>query len=172
MKKARFDCVLSQEEKVKLEKTAEAIGLTSSGLFRLFIKKLPANNDETIIKNTQKNNSIVRISFRIDQETYSRIKETTLIGKNQSPSAFAKKVLIASIEKKPILMEEETSILKESNFHLSIINNNINQIAKSLNINPKNSNQVIGIDFESIQDLLSKNLEAVRSLYSSSLERA
>ena len=81
-------------------------------------------------------------------------------------------MLIASIEKKPILMEEETSILKESNFHLSIINNNINQIAKSLNINPKNSNQVIGIDFESIQDLLSKNLEAVRSLYSSSLERA
>ena len=80
--------------------------------------------------------------------------------------------MIASIEKKPILMEEETSIIKESNFHLSIINNNINQIAKSLNINPKNSSQVIGIDFESIQDILSKNLEAVRSLYSSSLERA
>lgn len=154
---ASFRFELTEEENERLANLAKCQGVSKAKVLRWLISKLPGDDENAIVeKEKTKSGEKRRIQIRVSDEAYKAIQERAALGKYQTPSAWVKRLVEASVKQVPILATDEKRLLSRYINELIMIGNNINQIAHAANIDPRNTKQLASLNLEEMAAVVRK----------------
>lgn len=80
-------------------------------------------------------------------------------------------VVLAALHREPVLTDSEISALRESNREMAAIGRNLNQIARALNIDFRESDKLKHEDIEKLAERIEHHKEQVSALLSRNMSR-
>ena len=156
----KTECTLKQSEKDLWKKHCKRLGLTQSAVLRMLINNEIKENNQ--VKNSVKSSvneptnddkKVNQISIRLSDYYFNKLKNKMDLEGYFSQTNWVVACVIYSLNKEPILTENEIFALRESNREISALGGNLNQIARVLNKYPDQSRK---IKPEIINDLLNQ----------------
>lgn len=145
-KKAKIDVKINQETKEKWKMFCRTHGQTETAMLNKILNKILPEEIETIDDSVRGG----KVTVRLPIEAVQTGKERAVAEGYKWTSTWFANLILANLFEEPVLTDEEIFVLRESNRGLKAIGRNLNQIAKALNINIKNS------EFVGLSDVLQK----------------
>ena len=152
----KTECTLKQSEKDLWKKHCKSLGLTQSAVLRMLINNEIKENNKvknSVNEPTNDDKKIQKITIRLSGNNVNKLKNKMDLEGYFNPTNWVVACVIYSLNKEPILTENEIFALRESNREISALGGNLNQIARVLNKYPDQSRK---INPEIINDLLNQ----------------
>jgi len=141
----KTECTLNQSEKDLWKKHCKSLGLTQSAVLRMLINKEIKENNKTlnsINESGDDDKKIHKITIRLSGNNVNKLKNKMNLEGYLTPTNWVVACVIYSLNKQPILTENEIFALRESNREISALGGNLNQIARVLNKYPDQSRKL------------------------------
>lgn len=153
------------EIKALLQDEADKLKVTKSELLRSLIIGLKVSASEKVVLNVD--TEIKRFTLRLPKFLVDAAKLKAK-SKGMTTTRWIESLIKMSVLKKTTLTEEELIFIRENKRQLLAIGNNINQIAKHLNIqamdNKKINSDILKLELlQELQALINKNIETINS---------
>lgn len=167
-KSYRIERRVTKEQKEAWQAFCHAQGVSESDMLGLMIQKVTAGAIAFDLKGL-KENKTDKLTIRLIARDKDRITERAKAEGFTSRTAWLTAVAMANLNREPVLTESEIQALRTSNRELAAIGRNLNQIAKVLNTEFRESDKLnrqavialsekIDSHREQIADLLKRNL--------------
>ena len=157
--KARVD----METKAAFQAAAARQGTSEARLLHLLVSTFLRSNalDADPVAATELKNE--RFSFRLHAKLKQDLSKRA-VKQGMSPSSYLVGMIRAHLSQKSYFTEPELVALKDSNYQLSRIGSNINQIARALNTSLDNAHMARAKEIEQIRPHVMECRELVRAL--------
>ena len=165
---ARVEIRLTDDEKSSWKQYCHDLGVTESGMMRQLIKSATpdvANTDD--FKPARTNKITIRLSDNEIEKLEAQAKGEGYL----TPTSWVKASVVASLQRSPILTESETHALRESNRQLAALGRNLNQIARVLNIEFRESDKITKEMIELLSGQINQHRSKVHQLINQSHRR-
>lgn len=169
MASLRFE--YTTEEKEKLDAFAKSQGVSKAKVLCWLISKLPGQalpSSEPPQANQKKEH---QLRLRLTSSEYRAIAERTNLDQWQSPSAWVYSLVSSHINSTPVLTDNELAQLNAVERQLRKIGNNINQIAKAANVDPRNAQQLASINLEALSTLVNQAIHLSEDIQTGAAKR-
>ncbi len=165
---ARVEIRLSDIEKSNWQQYCRSNGVSESNMMRMLMNKAaPDIADICEFKEAKTNKVTIRLSNEDMNKLAVQAEEEGYL--NQTSWVTAS--VLANINRTPVLTKDETNALRESNRQLAAIGRNINQIARVLNIEFRQSDRITAEMIELLSKSLDEHREEVYRLINKSSHR-
>ncbi|RLV58104.1 plasmid mobilization relaxosome protein MobC [Parashewanella curva] len=152
---------LEPDEKSHWQEYCRSHSMSEAQMLRMLINKaspLAANTDNFKESRTNK------VTIRLDSQNH---KKLSMLAKEEgyfSQTNWVTSTVLAHLHRSPVLSVEEMQVLRESNRQLSAIGRNLNQIAKVLNIEFRESDKITKEMIEMLSHRIDKHKDKVYTL--------
>ncbi|MBM7074255.1 plasmid mobilization relaxosome protein MobC [Shewanella sp. 202IG2-18] len=165
---ARIEILLSDEEKSNLRHYCDTKGITASSMVRTLINQSSPDTAITSDFREVKTNKItVRFSANNLHAIAARAKSEGYV----SQTNWATACILSQLYKQPVLSNEETNVLRQSNRQLAAIGRNLNQIARVLNIEFRESDKITKDMIEMLESKINQHKQKVSDLLNKNCQR-
>ncbi|RLV57998.1 plasmid mobilization relaxosome protein MobC [Parashewanella curva] len=165
---ARVEIRLTDDEKSNWKSYCKSQGVSESCMMRQLIKhSVPDIAYNESFKQAKTNKITIRLSSHEFVKLESQAKAEGYI----NPTSWVKASVTASLQRNPIITDSEVNALRESNRQLAAIGRNLNQIARVLNIEFRESNKVTKDMIEMLTKRLNSHRTKVNKLIHQSYHR-
>ncbi|RLV60400.1 plasmid mobilization relaxosome protein MobC [Parashewanella curva] len=158
---ARIEILLSDEEKTNLRDYCDTQGITASSMIRTLINQSsPGVANTNDFKELKTNKITIRLSDHNHHLLSTRAKSEGYL----SQTNWASACILSRLHQEPVLSDDEINILRQSNRQLSAIGRNLNQIARVLNIEFRESDKITKGMIEMLSNRIDKHKDKVYKL--------
>ncbi|RLV58249.1 plasmid mobilization relaxosome protein MobC [Parashewanella curva] len=158
---ARIEVLLSDNEKSSLKHYCSSKGLTASCLIRSLLRQ---TSQEVANAGDFRELKTNKITVRLSSFNLSLLAQRAKSEGYVNQTNWASACILAKLHRSPILSVEEMQVLRESNRQLSAIGRNLNQIAKVLNIEFRESDKITKEMIEMLSHRIDKHKDKVYKL--------
>ncbi len=162
--------VTATQKKQLAELSKQRLGRASASAYIRHLITAALGENPTVTAETQQGRKTPMSRLEIRLQQGERFALIDLAEKTKSsPQFYLVSLLRAHLLRKPQLLGAELEILRESNYQLSKIGTNLNQIARALN-----AREIRTVDMETIDALtgeVKKHTQTMRTIISANLER-
>ncbi len=127
----------------------------------------PCSDIETQFKEVLTN----RITIRLTSNNLAEITKQAKLEGYLNQSNWVPAAVLSNIHRDPVLTDNETQALRESNRQLAAIGRNLNQIAKILNIEFRESDKITKEMIQLLEDKLIQHKQKVNTLLTKNCQR-
>lgn len=165
----RVEARLTDSDKKAWVTFCKANGLRESDMLRRMIQRVAggAVTLDGCEGETRSCKLTIRLSPTQDRRLAERAKEEGYC----SRTSWVTAMVLAELHKEPVLTDAEISALRESNRELAAIGRNLNQVARALNIEFRESDKLKQDAIEKLVELIELHTEQVASLLSRNMNR-
>lgn len=161
---------LSDSEKSDWSEFCHAAGESEAVMLRRMILKVSAGTVPSVTSNREEpKTGKVTVRFT-DQEKVALLSKAELEGYG-NPTRWATAVLRAALHREPVLTDSEIAALRESNRQLAAIGRNLNQVARALNIEFRESDKLKREAIERLVERIEQHKGLVSGLIDRNLNR-
>lgn len=168
---ARIVKRVTSEEKKKIQFFCKEHGITESEFFGLLIHRaLSSVSDEVPITlpDDVKNK---KITIRLDERTFMQVESHAQEEGFSNRTSWLRNLLVAKINSEPMLSVTEVAALRESNRELSAIGRNLNQIARAINIEFRESDKLRHEYLVMLNQVIEEHKEQVANVINAAMQR-
>lgn len=134
---------VTAEEKKKIQFFCSEHGITESEFLGLLIQRaLSSVSDEAPLINLPNEVKNRLIGIRLDNDTFMKVEAYARAEGFSNRTSWVRNLLMAKLNNEPMLSAPEVAALRESNRQLSAIGRNLNQIARAINIEFRESDKL------------------------------
>lgn len=167
----RAETRLSEEDKRAWVAFCKQAGIKESQMLRQMILKVSRGTDSPppeADKDEPKTSKVtVRLSKRERQQILDRVAQEGF----SNPTQWATALVRSALHREPVLTASEISALRASNRELAAIGRNLNQVARALNIEFRDSDKLKQDDIEKLADRIEQHKDLVAGLLSRNMNR-
>lgn len=169
-KSYRIERRVTKEQKEAWQAFCHAQGVSESDMLGLMIEKVTAGSvalDHKGLKETKTDQLNIRLNTRDMKRITKRAKAEGFI----SRTAWLTAVAMANLNREPVLTESEIQALRTSNRELAAIGRNLNQIAKVLNTEFRESDKLNRQAVLALSEKIDSHREEVAGLLQRNLNK-
>jgi len=137
----RVETRLSDTDKAAWKGFCLSQGRTESDMLRMMIQRVTAQQDVDQSQQYQSSRS-KQINIRLTENNLSILDQRAKEEGYQNRTKWTTAVVLAALNHEPVLTENEINALRESNRELAALGRNLNQIARALNIEFRDSDKI------------------------------
>ncbi|RLV58302.1 plasmid mobilization relaxosome protein MobC [Parashewanella curva] len=152
---------LTDEEKENWLLYCQSSGISQSDMLRMLINRSSPIAKLAIPFNETKSD---KVTVRLSEHTLKMLKEQAKYEGYLNQSHWVRAAILSKLRNKPVLSITETDALKESNRQLAAIGRNLNQIARVLNIEFRQSDKITAEMIELLVDRINQHSTKVEDL--------
>lgn len=112
-----------------------------------------------------------KLTIRLGRDAERKAIERAKAEKFPSRTTWATSLFLSVLNKTPVLNEEEVNLLRESNRELAAIGRNLNQVARALNIEFRESDRINRKAIESLANQIEMHRDKVAALLDKGMNR-
>lgn len=161
---------LTPEQKEKWSAFCAAQGVTESDMLGMMIERVTSGAVENNTKGLGEAKT-AQLNIRATPAVLNRISERAKSEGFTSRTAWATNVLSQALTSKPSINDDELSMIRASNRELSAIGRNLNQIARQLNIEFRDSDRLTKEAIEALSSKIDEHKSLVAALLDKSQKR-
>lgn len=169
-KSYRIERRVTKEQKEAWQAFCHAQGVSESDMLGLMIEKVTAGSvalDHKGLKETKTD----QLNIRLNTRDMKRITERAKAEGFTSRTAWLTAVAMANLNREPVLTESEIQALRTSNRELAAIGRNLNQIAKVLNTEFRESDKLNRQAVLALSEKIDSHREEVAGLLQRNLNK-
>jgi len=166
----RAETRLSQEEKDQWVRFCSQAGASEAELLRKMIMKVsgsPAPEERQAQEEPKSSKITVRLTNREKRKIQDRVKTEGY----STRTAWASAAVRAALHHEPVLTEREIMALRESNRELAAIGRNLNQMARAINIDWRESEKLKLDHIEKLAGRIEHHKDQVSELLDRNMNR-
>lgn len=161
---------VTAEQKEAWKSFCKTQGVGESEMLGIILEKVTAGQVDTGFSETDEARS-GQLSVRFHPKDFQRMTARAKADGFPSRTSWLNRLALTTLNKTPVLTELERNVLRESNRELSAIGRNLNQIARVLNIDFRESDKITKQAVEDLAGSIERHTEKVAALISKSLNR-
>lgn len=161
----RIETRVSESEKQAWKNFCEVNGLSEAAMLKFIIEKVSGGHVDFERRNLKEKKSN-KITLRLTDNEMSNVMEMAKQDGFFNKTEWVYSIVKNKIHKGVILNHEETALLRESNRQIAALGRNLNQIARKLNIEFRESDLVSKQMIESIVASVNQHKAKVERLIS------
>ncbi|MBM7073263.1 plasmid mobilization relaxosome protein MobC [Shewanella sp. 202IG2-18] len=159
---------LSDTEKINWQGFCQSCGISQSNMLRMMINRVaPIDSANSSFQEVKTN----RITIRFTSDNLKKIAYKAKEEGYPNQSNWARANVLASLYREPVLTCEEVNSLRESNRQLAAIGRNLNQIARVLNIEFRESDKITKDMIEMLENKIDHHKQKVNDLLNKNCQR-
>lgn len=151
---------VTPEEKKKIQVFCQDHGLTESEFFGLLISRALASVSTEEIQVEDSEVKDKKITVRLGDSDFQKVGLHAKAEGFSNRTVWLRNILLGKINDEPVISGGELAALRESNRQISAIGRNLNQIARSINIEFRDSDKLK----KEYLDMLSEVIEEHKTL--------
>ncbi|MGB0893809.1 MAG: plasmid mobilization protein [Parashewanella sp.] len=159
---------LSDDEKINWQGFCQSCGISQSDMLRMMINRVAPNDSINSDFQEVRTN---RITIRFTSDNLNKITYKAKAEGYPNQSNWARATVLASLYREPVLSNDEVNVLRESNRQLAAIGRNLNQIARVLNIEFRESDKITKEMIEMLENRLNQHKQKVNDLLNKNCQR-
>ena len=166
----RAETRLSEDTKRAWAKFCKDSGMSEADMLRKMIERVTGGvaTSEDAEPNEPKSGKItMRFTEREQREILKRAKREGFPNRTN----WATAVILASLHREPVLNDKELATLRESNRELAAIGRNLNQVARALNIEFRDSDKLKLEGIEKLAERIEHHKDLVADLLTRNMSR-
>lgn len=137
----RIEARLTPDEKEAWRRFCQARGVSEADMLRLMIERVSGGEVPVAFSGLTDNKS-EKLTLRLSAKDQQRLIKRARAEGYPSRTTWTTALVLATLYREPVLTDTEITALRESNRELAAIGRNLNQIAKALNIEFRNSDKM------------------------------
>lgn len=145
-------------------------GVSESAMLRQMIARVTNETIKTKLPDYQAGRSN-QINIRLNDDGISALDDRASREGYRNRGGWTTAVVLAALYREPVLTDEEVEALRESNRELASIGRNLNQMARALNIEFRESDKLKQEDIEKLAERIEQHKEQVATLLSRNMNR-
>ncbi len=158
---------IDPEIKKRFKQIAKRQGMTESELLRQMVARVigkPSESENDIFRNC-------RVTLSFTEDEFSRIKKRSRADGFYRHTAWIVSVLRTVLLREPQFSGDEIAVIRESNRELSAIGRNLNQIARAINIDSKETVRLQASDLRNLRNMFIEHRKMISKLIDKCLNR-
>lgn len=112
-----------------------------------------------------------QIKIRLNDEGLAVLDDKAMREGYRSRAGWTIAVVLAALNREPVLTDLEIAVLRESNRELAAIGRNLNQVARALNIEFRESDKIKRESIEKLAERIEEHKDQVAGLLSRNMNR-
>ncbi len=166
----RIEARISSSEKSSWQQFCLSKGLKESCMLRMMINQLTNYSSSSLLPTT-KESMDQKITIRLSTKQQNMLKKKALTEGYLNQTHWVQACVFAQLFKDPVLTDEEISALRQSNRQIAAIGCNLNQIARILNIEFRESDKITSEAIAQLNARIDKHKQYVAKLLQKNLHR-
>lgn len=160
---------VTPEVKAKWQVFCKSRGVSESDMLAMMIEKVTGETIlETRFESAEAEAREKKITIRMNADDFARVQERSLAEGFPNKTNWVTQLVLSTVDNAPVFTTEEVNAVRASNRELSAIGRNLNQIARQLNIEFRDSDRLTK---DSIEQLASK-IDEHKTLVSTLLDKS
>ncbi|WJT10906.1 plasmid mobilization relaxosome protein MobC [Vibrio harveyi] len=168
---AQTKAQLTDQEKAAWKQFCESNGTTESEMIRMMISRV----SEGIIQDTDEayksDPKSGKITIRLSASNQNKLTKRARLEGYPNRTKWTTAIVLAALHKEPVLSESEIAVLRESNRELEAIGRNLNQIARTLNIEFREGDRLKLEAVEALTARIEQHKDSVATLINKNMNR-
>ncbi|MBM7073486.1 plasmid mobilization relaxosome protein MobC [Shewanella sp. 202IG2-18] len=153
--------LLTEVEKSNWKNFCQSHGMSESEMLRMLINRVAPEASNTDNFRENRNN---KITIRLSNENHKKLSYRAKSEGYLSETSWVNASVMANLYREPILTKEEMGVLRDSNRQLAAIGRNLNQIARVLNIEFRESDKITKVMIEGLTEQINLHKHKVYKL--------
>ncbi|SHJ84124.1 plasmid mobilization relaxosome protein MobC [Halomonas caseinilytica] len=167
----RVEARLTEIEKSAWTQFCKANGLRESDMLRRMIQRV-AGRAVTVMADDQEEEARSRkLTIRLSPTQERWLAQRAQEEGYPSRTSWVTSMVMAELYQEPVLTDAEVAVLRESNRELRAIGKNLNQVAKVLNIEFRESDKLKREAIEALAERIEQHKDQVATLLSRNMNR-
>lgn len=163
-------CDLDEDEKKAWVAFCKSNGVSEAAMLRQMIARV-SNGQVPIKQPDYQAGRSNQIKIRLNGEGLAALDKRASKEGYSNRTGWTTGVVLAALYREPVLTDGEVEALRESNRELAAIGRNLNQVARALNIEFRESDKLKQESIEKLAERIEKHKEQVAGLLSRNMSR-
>ncbi|MDW2116336.1 plasmid mobilization relaxosome protein MobC [Vibrio sp. 1731] len=167
---AQTKAQLTEQEKTAWKQFCDDNGTTESKMIRMMIGKVARGvlESETDFQKQPKTN---QVNIRLSTSDQQKLTKKAKLEGYPNRTKWTTAVVLRALHQEPVLSEQEIAALRESNRELAAIGRNLNQIARTLNIEFREGDRLKLEAVEALTARIEQHKDSVATLINKNMNR-
>ncbi|EJT4224696.1 MULTISPECIES: plasmid mobilization protein [Vibrio harveyi group] len=167
---AQTKAQLTEQEKAAWKQFCDDNGTTESKMIRMMIGKVAPGvlESETDFQKQPKTN---QVNIRLSTSDQQKLTKKAQLEGYPNRTKWTTAVVLRALHQEPVLSESEIAALRESNRELAAIGRNLNQIARTLNIEFREGDRLKLEAVEALTARIEQHKDSVATLINKNMNR-
>ncbi|MCL1080203.1 plasmid mobilization relaxosome protein MobC [Parashewanella spongiae] len=153
--------LLSEVEKSNWKNFCNSHGMSEAEMLRMLINRVSPEASNTDHFRENRND---KVTVRLSNENHKKLSYRAKSEGYLSDTSWVNASVMANLYREPILTQEEMGVLRDSNRQLAAIGRNLNQIARVLNIEFRESDKITKSMIQGLSEQINEHKNKVYKL--------
>lgn len=168
----RAETRLTEDEKQGWVNFCKAAGVPEAKVLRDMILKVSGGAEAKPTESRGRGEAKAgKVTVRLTERERNALLERVQLEGYGNPTKWVTALVRAALHKEPVLTDGEVAALRESNRELAAIGRNLNQVARALNIEFRESDKLKQEAIEKLAERIEQHKELVAGLLSRNMSR-